>query len=138
MVKMQEDVVLCKIYRKATPLKIIEQRAAVEDHQTKSVGPILSSPQSQESPEENFGESLPQSETNVGLLNAMEEDQDIVSPSSSSVKLGCLKYCNLKDLGMLDVPKFSMDSTNDSVWAQLRSPWLDYWSPGALSSLLNY
>lgn len=32
----QQEIVLCKIYRKATSLKVLEQRAAMVDHETKT------------------------------------------------------------------------------------------------------
>ncbi|CAI9111028.1 OLC1v1011161C2 [Oldenlandia corymbosa var. corymbosa] len=145
----KEDVVVCKIYRKATSLKTIEQNAGVEDLNmpTSILGPVLtsSSPtESQKSPEGSFGEPVQQSESIMMNLPAPykreEEENDIISPSSSSSvnnKPGSLKYCNWKELGVLDVPKFSMDFTTDSLWAQLRSPWLDYWSPGAIANFLQ-
>ncbi|KAL3527276.1 hypothetical protein ACH5RR_011932 [Cinchona calisaya] len=137
----KEDVVLCKIYRKATSLKILEQRATMEDAiNEKTVGPVLSSPvfsspQWQEIPEENSGESLCQNKDVTSLPKTKEEYNDLVVPSSN-VQFGCLKHNG--DLMGLEVPKFNMDITTESLWAQLRSPWLDNWSPGTFANLLNY
>lgn len=136
---MQEDIVLCKIYRKATSLKILEERAAMEDVMAKTVGPISSSPQSQEIPEESLGESLFQYESVASLPMTKEENQELVVPFNSTVQFGCLNYNgNLKTLQVPEVPKFGMDLTTDALLTQLRSPWLEHWSPGAFANLLNY
>ncbi|XP_027078154.1 NAC domain-containing protein 22-like [Coffea eugenioides] len=135
----KEDVVLCKIYRKATSLKILEHRAAMEDIISKTVDPTLSSAQSQEGkiPEKNLGESFSQKQSTINLPMTKQEDDDLSVPNSSA-KFGCLNYnCDLKELQVLDVPKFSMDATTDAFWTQMRSPWLDNWSPSVYANLLN-
>ena len=135
---MQEDVVLCKIYRKATSLKILEHKAAMEDIISKTLEPSLSSTRPQEGiPKENLAKSLAQNQSMTNLPLTKQEDDDLFV-LNSPVKFGCLKYCNdSKELRALDVPKLSMDETADAFWTPMRSLWLENCSLDAFASLLN-
>ncbi|XP_027179203.1 NAC domain-containing protein 22-like [Coffea eugenioides] len=134
----KEDVVLCKIYRKATSLKILEHKAAMEDIISKTLEPSLSSTQPQEGiPKENLAKSLAQNQSMTNLPLTKQEDDDLFV-LNSPVKFGCLKYSNdSKELRALDVPKLSMDETADAFWTPMRSPWLENCSLDAFASLLN-
>ncbi|GMP26999.1 hypothetical protein CsSME_00003195 [Camellia sinensis var. sinensis] len=133
-----KDIVLCKIYRKATSLKVLEERAAIEEksrilHQTPS------SPRSQDSsdhPQESFvALTVSQQDIVFKIEEEEEEEQEIKNVSSSS----SLGFGSMKEhLTELEVPKFSMDHlTMDPLWSQLKSPWLGNWSP-YYANVLNF
>ncbi|KAA8532051.1 hypothetical protein F0562_006807 [Nyssa sinensis] len=132
----KEDIVLCKIYRKATSLKVLEQKAAMEE-QSKTFHPLPSSPLMHDAfssydPHEICG-AVPVSQDPIALKT--EEGEEHVKSTvipSSSLGLGSVK----ENLTELQVPKFSMELTMDPTWSQLRSPWLDIWSPYA--NVLNF
>ncbi|KAA8547571.1 hypothetical protein F0562_004000 [Nyssa sinensis] len=121
----KEDIVLCKIYRKATSLKVLEQRGVMEEEQSRIIhDPMLWSPLKQDclssnNPREIFG--APVSDTVLKVEGEEEHNNEI---HSSCLGLGLVK----ENLTELEVPKFSLDSTMDPLWTQLRSPWLDNWS----------
>ncbi|KAL7192877.1 hypothetical protein ACSBR2_024648 [Camellia fascicularis] len=134
-----EDIVLCKIYRKATSLKVLEERAAMEE-KSRTTLPWPPSPPSQG----NFSSTNPQ-ESFVALTVPLEEDivfkteeeqehESKVSLPSSSIGFGSMK----DNLTELEVPKFNMEfmTMDHPLWSQLRSPWLDNWSPNA--NALNF
>jgi hypothetical protein len=140
---MQEDIVLCKIYRKATSLKTLEQRAAMEDL-SKTNCSLLSSPQSRGTPsiscipEENSTvDSFLFQKESYSLSRTNEEDHmHAVNVIPSAVELGFMDVkFNLREL---EVPGFSMDPTKDNPWwIALKGMWnLDQCSP--LANLLNF
>lgn len=132
-----QDIVLCKIYRKATSLKVLEQRAAIEE-EMKHVhsSPCSTTPQTMDAM--SFGnehhELTDKSPDLFTSISKDEVDDDRLSVAENKVsaetkeKSNCFrpKLLNGQDsLAELQVPKFSMDFSQDPVWMQLRSPWLD-------------
>ncbi|KAL2512554.1 NAC domain containing protein 36 [Abeliophyllum distichum] len=108
------DIVLCKIYRKATSLKVMEQRAAAMEEQVTKTVPT---PMDSVLLEGEFSDASEQSLTKI---------------STNSIMLP-----NGEDkLAHLQVPKLGVDWNQDSFWTQFRSPWLDNFSP--LANLLNF
>lgn len=142
-VSSPQDIVLCKIYRKATSLKVLEQRAAIEEEMN-GTKHVHSSPCSttlqpmdamsfsnehheptDQSP--NFFMSINKDEVEDDILSITENNPFEVSAETKE-KSNCFrpKLLNGQDnLAELQVPKFSMDFSQDPVWMQLRSPWLD-------------
>ncbi|XP_030523160.1 NAC domain-containing protein 6 [Rhodamnia argentea] len=140
-----KEMVLCKIYRKATSLKVLEQRAAMEEGMNKAV-PTASahpSPPSPFSPMEtpsSFSTQPSMNTSNIVLKQELLEGEDeqevqgfITSPaqdydmnkvvtkaSSSSLQMPTGK----EKLPELQVPKMPVDWTQDSFWTQFNSPWL--------------
>lgn len=122
-----QDIVLCKIYRKATSLKVLEQRAAMEEDQIKTsfTSPSPPSPTFDTSsfcgqPEEF---SLPhamlkQEEQEVSMVQEIYTDVKNVS-TATSLQLPQGKI----NLPELQVPKMNTDWSQDPLWSQL-SPWL--------------
>ncbi|THG12056.1 hypothetical protein TEA_017429 [Camellia sinensis var. sinensis] len=138
MMRIQEDIVLCKIYRKATSLKVLEERAAMEE-KSRTTHPTPPSPPSQG----NFSSTNPQ-ESFVALTVPLEEDivfkTEEEQEHESKVSLPSLiGFGSMKDnLTELEVPKFNMEfmTVDHPLWSQLRSPWLDNWSTYA--NALNF
>ncbi|XP_059641604.1 NAC domain-containing protein 6-like [Cornus florida] len=134
--KMKEEVVLCKIYRKATSYKVLEERAAMEGH-SRMMNHLMpsSTTLTQGTPYCHDPQDMFRVTATVpnNIVCKTEEGQDKeVIPSSSLGLLGSMK----EKLVELEVPKFSMESTMDPLWTQLRSPWLDSLSPYA--NMLNF
>ncbi|KAK6922529.1 NAC domain [Dillenia turbinata] len=137
----KEDVVLCKIYRKATSLKVLEQRAAMEEELEATDPTPLASPaedevsQTYNYPPEN---SIP---APVGIVLKTEHEEEDITPLSQQdypEKSGSTSALGRKqNLTSLQLPKPNMDWTVDPSWAQLRSPWMDIWTPLS-SNILNF
>lgn len=138
-----KDIVLCKIYRKATSLKVLEQRAAMQG-ETKAL-PMSHSPPLQDSTAPTgfatpvaFKQELEELMTEENVTEKAEDltqgplPSTSTSTSTSVVRLGS----GLGKLPELQVPKFGMDWTQDPFWTQLRSPWLGSLTPYA--NILNF
>lgn len=134
-----KDIVLCKIYRKATSLKVLEQRAAMQG-ETKAL-PMSHSPPLQDSTAPTgfatpvaFKQELEELMTEENVTEKAEDltQGPLPSTSTSVVRLGS----GLGKLPELQVPKFGMDWTQDPFWTQLRSPWLGSLTPYA--NILNF
>ncbi|KAJ4845785.1 hypothetical protein Tsubulata_041450, partial [Turnera subulata] len=110
----QEDIVLCKVYRKATSLKLLEQRAEVARMCQVAAEDTISS--NERLPLQEIGD---QEEQKVG---AQEELLDSIFGSSG---LGGVVGSTKEKLSELQVPKFSMEWTMDSLWALLMSPMIE-------------
>ncbi|XP_022762977.1 NAC domain-containing protein 35-like [Durio zibethinus] len=144
---LPKDIVLCKIYRKATSLKVLEQRAALEE-ELKAMNTSPSSPLSSLettsfcSPKEDSMPSLsvvPQMvfKKEIEEEEAMvEEKKDGIAKenkvSSESLQLPLGK----EKLPELQLPKMLSDWTQDQFWAQLNSPWFQNLTPYA--NILNF
>ncbi|XP_055807708.1 NAC domain-containing protein 6 [Solanum dulcamara] len=145
-----QDIVLCKIYRKATSLKVLEQRAAIEEEMntTKHVDAppcsiiqpmdamsfcsehheLMTASITDQSP--NILTSIAKDEVEDNILSITENNLFEV-PAEIKGKSNCFrpKLRNGQgNLAELQVPIFSMDFSQDPVWMQLRSPWLDNFS----------
>jgi hypothetical protein len=147
-----QDIVLCKIYRKATSLKVLEQRAAMEEemknfHASPSSPPTSSlektgSFYSTQQEDHQLLQPMPapvhniifkkEAEEVLGLQEKMDERgvETKVSPASLQIPLG------RGQLPELQVPKLTMDWTQDPFWTQLNSPWLQNLTPYA--NILNF
>ncbi|KAK1373769.1 NAC domain-containing protein [Heracleum sosnowskyi] len=135
-----KDIVLCKIYRKATSLKVLEQRAAMEEEIMKTnttstcsdspspqtASPLMDTTASYSSKDEELAvtgvkesfmkeEILEEEETSLSFLS----DEARENTKCSSLHLP-------PDMGNMDLqlPKFS---TQDPFVSPLCSPWLDNW-----------
>ncbi|XP_028797529.1 NAC domain-containing protein 22 [Neltuma alba] len=106
---LPRDIVLCKIYRKATSLKVLEQRAALEEEM--KLLPSASSPCT----------SLDQH--SQPTLKQESPDHELFQPLRTSDKIPDLQ-----------LPLVSMDWNQDPFCAQLNSHWLSSLSP----TLLNF
>lgn len=146
----KDKIVLCKIYRKATSLKVLEQRAAMEE-EMKQMGRCCSSPPSP--PSSNDAVSFAtQPEMPLQLKKEEEEvvevaqenmtnqiaikEKGISSCGSKSVQLGFGKD-KLQELQIpIPIPMMTTDWAQDPFWAQLNSPWLQCLTP--YSNILNF
>jgi len=130
---MQEDIVLCKIYRKATSLKVLEQRAAMEE-KSRASSPTKDTDTLNDVvlKTEEFEEEEKDQKVHEGKVSSSSSSSSWSSSSSSLIGFGSVK----EKLTELEVPKFTMDWTMDPLWTQLRSPWLDNWMPYA--DVLNF
>ncbi|XP_038971169.1 NAC domain-containing protein 22-like [Phoenix dactylifera] len=113
-----EDIVLCKIYRKATSLKELEQRAAMASPNSRSMVDLV-------------------------LQKCMAVDDDGVKEPEEEVekeaKVEVLaESTRSTSLPRLDIPKYNgLEWMQDPFLTQLRSPWMDLWSP-YYASVLNF
>ncbi|KAB2602606.1 NAC transcription factor 29 [Pyrus ussuriensis x Pyrus communis] len=142
-----KDIVLCKIYRKATSLKVLEQMAAIEGDQIKN---FHASPNSSPPPtsmdtisfcSQALQEDLtPQISTNhVVFKQEIEEAALVIAQEQKDENAMEIKGSPpppMYNLPELQVPKFSMDWTQDTVWTQMNSPWLQNLTP--LANILNF
>ncbi|KAK4360486.1 hypothetical protein RND71_019438 [Anisodus tanguticus] len=109
------DIVLCKIYRKATSFKELEQRAMIEEVATRRAPTSVPSPQSQDM----FGslESSSFSKNDMYFRSCEEENHH-------TVKLPQLSASN----AFVEPPKLSFDSLSSPLWTELQSAGQDLWS----------
>lgn len=118
---LPKDIVLCKIYRKATSIKVLEQRAAMEEAQHP---PSPSSIDSQ-----HLDLSAPQPVTSSHVTSDSTNDTD--KKPGLKLPMGAAKISELR------LPKCDMDWSHDS---QLRSPWLQnlIFTPPPYANMLNF
>ncbi|KAL0913317.1 hypothetical protein M5K25_016768 [Dendrobium thyrsiflorum] len=163
----KEDIVLCKVYRKATSLKELEHRAAMEEDSRASQGATVSATSSDQEDVQRFGydevimemkeEPETTMSTEISLSAAQFRPPTMPFPEStetyrrptipleSSADQGQLNKPakimtnrQLPNLPALQVPNHtSFDWVQDPFLSQLRSPWLDQWSP-LYANLLNF
>ncbi|XP_061362427.1 NAC domain-containing protein 6 [Gastrolobium bilobum] len=156
--RLPKDIVLCKIYRKATSLKVLEQRAAMEEEMKQLVCSPASPPSSTDtmsfsSPHEEQNVHLPLLQQHVILKKESEAETEERVYMSMSVpkqektrnqfsmkenKTTCGTSLQLP-LGKDKLPELQLpmvtDWTQDTFWAQLNSPWLQNLTP---SNILNF
>ncbi|WOL16821.1 hypothetical protein Cni_G25609 [Canna indica] len=129
---VKEDIVLCKVYRKATSLKELEQRAAKEEDAGKAAYTCMADTTSN-SDQENYNCPSVQLDYNGELKEMMKEemqkDLEVTSPTSTTVSRSV-------SLPELQVPKSGMEWLQDPFL--LRSPWTDQWSPYNYANILNF
>lgn len=150
-----QDIVLCKIYRKATSLKVLEQRAAIEEEMKQMIG-SLSPPSStdtmsfsttQQQQEYHQYVSMPLLQNVVLPKKESEADhqsEEMVSEFISTPKQEKTKNkttCGTSiqlPLGKDNLPELQLpiatDWTQDTFWAQFNSPWMQ----NAYSNILNF
>ncbi|CAK9177904.1 unnamed protein product [Ilex paraguariensis] len=132
-----KDTVLCKIYRKATSLKVLEQRAAMEEEMKTIQAPPPASP---------IMGTMSFCNRHEDFMVFKKEDEELLQleeRKNGGTEENVGKTCSTLQLPMgieklteVQVPKFSMDWTQDPFWTQLRSPWLDNCNPYA--NVLNF
>jgi hypothetical protein len=144
-----QDIVLCKIYRKATSLKVLEQRAAMEEEMKNfHASPNSSPPTSLETGsfythQEDYQLVAPmaavhnivfkkEAEEVLGLTEKVDERAVESKVSSTSLQ----SPFGRGQLPELQVPKLTTDWTQDPFWTQLNSPWLQNLTPYA--NILNF
>ncbi|KAK0581828.1 hypothetical protein LWI29_018468 [Acer saccharum] len=158
---LPKDIVLCKIYRKATSLKVLEQRAAMEEEtKTMTTTTFFQTSSSPSPPSSSMTmETIPFFSQEDELIPAMaplqpphmilkKEEQELVTAydiemeekkgsTTTSLKMPQGKT----NLPELQVPKtLTPDWTQDPVWAQL-SPWLQNLTQNftpTYSNILNF
>ncbi|CDP14517.1 unnamed protein product [Coffea canephora] len=149
-------VVLCKIYRKATSLRVLEQRAGVDQQQPEEAK-ALSIPVLLHHHHHTSKLSSGLDKKHVAITPAITADDDEEDDEDDHDSLECKgksRTCtnNLRlpsttttgksgnKLAELQVPsRLSMDWTQDPFWAQLRSPWLDNLAtPNYHANVLNF
>lgn len=146
-----QDIVLCKIYRKATSLKVLEQRAAMEEElKTMNTSPS-STVSSMEtisffSPKEDLPPSIsvPQvvfkKEIKEEEKLLLEEKKDGMMMMGNEKKISSASSLQLpfgkEILPELQLPKMLNDWNQDQFWAQLNSPWFQNLTPYA--NILNF
>ncbi|PKA53993.1 Putative NAC domain-containing protein 94 [Apostasia shenzhenica] len=142
-----EDIVLCKVYRKATSMKELEQRAAVEEDSRASHGCAASGTSSDQ---ESF-QRFVYDEENMSMMEEAEPEAREISTSAVWPEVPLLESSAAKplppmakasrqgpQLPAIQVPiHTSFEWMQDSLISQLRSPWLDQWSP-MYANLLNF
>ncbi|KAI4350230.1 hypothetical protein L6164_004703 [Bauhinia variegata] len=153
---LRKDIVLCKIYRKATSLKVLEQRAAMEE-ETKQLGGSPSSSTETisfngQSQHEDRNASMASQVQHVVLKKEADEDMLLHQQQNNTIELHNIqeKDNDVKDtkttlqlppgidkLSELQVPTINMDWTQDQFWTQLTSPWLQNLTPN-YSNILNF
>ncbi|KAJ4777879.1 NAC domain-containing protein 35 [Rhynchospora pubera] len=128
----QGHVVLCKIYRKATSMKELEQRAAMEQVNQVSLekSSFSTSADNLSSSDdlENFIMTSTQS-NGWNIKNPADKGikQEIEIVSESKVPARSVNEPPLE----LQVPTYSFDLIHDTLFTQLYSPWLDQGLPYA-------
>lgn len=152
-----QDIVLCKIYRKATSLKVLEQRAAIEEEMKQMIGSL--SPASPPSSTDTMSFSTTQQQeyhqyVSMPLLqnvvlpkkeseadNQSEEIVSITTPKQEKTKNKTTCGTSIQlPLGKDNLPELQLpiatDWTQDTFWAQFNSPWMQNWT--AYSNILNF
>lgn len=112
---------LCKIYRKATSIKVLEQRAAMEETQPPQSPSLIHS-------------QVRRPITSTHVASDLEEEESkIHTGKEPSLKLPI----GTDKLSELRLPKTDMDWSHDS---QLRSPWLHnlIFTPPPYANILNF
>ena len=149
---VQEDIVLCKVYRKAVSLKELEQRVAMEElaraasasctpsasgHNDTAGSPTDDSTMSSSRSDHHQAQ---QGETMMGVAippaSVCRMKKEVMAESTTAV----LRPATLS-LPQLDVAKKQQQQQEwmqDPFLTQLRSPWMESWSPYFASSVLNF
>ncbi|KAL2936910.1 NAC domain-containing protein 22 [Bienertia sinuspersici] len=151
------DIVLCKIYRKATSLKELEQRAAMEEAIEKSkIASYPTSPLSSSNETQSFlsGETscqiqelLPQITGNYNITSTLKKEENFDNfLVDNNCKLAAAATSNTiqvpfgKEGLELQVPKSGIDWAQDPYCSLSFSPWLDnllnFSSPTLISQIL--
>ncbi|KAE9620255.1 hypothetical protein Lal_00019497 [Lupinus albus] len=136
--KLPKEIVLCKIYRKATSLKVLEQRAALEEETKQLVGSPPSSTDTMSFNSQMEDQTMPLPYFQHVLKKEAEE---MVSMPVQENKKTCITSLQLplgnEMLPELQLPMMTTDWTQDSFWAQLNSPWLQNLTP-TYYNILNF
>ncbi|GMJ05644.1 NAC domain containing protein 36 [Hibiscus trionum] len=134
------DIVLCKIYRKATSLKVLEQRAAMEE-ELKAMNSTSPSSSPLSSMETIYFCTSEQDLAPQVVFKKETEQESMVhkkrSAKESKVSLSSLQLPLGKEImAELQLPKVPSDWTQDQFWTQLNSPCFQNLTPYA-ANILN-
>ncbi|PIA46951.1 hypothetical protein AQUCO_01500469v1 [Aquilegia coerulea] len=140
----KEDIVLCKIYRKATSLKVLEQRAVVMEEEmktSKDVSPCSTLENSVVKQQDDFMTWVvpfaddylfkPKDEGKEKIKEIKEEIKEVTSDDSSATSSATSSLRHDSIFPELQLPQANMDWTQDTFWTQLHSPW-DLWAANVL------
>ncbi|XP_077246310.1 NAC domain-containing protein 6-like [Tasmannia lanceolata] len=119
----KEDIVLCKIYRKATSLRVLEQRAMQEDLRMSQFS--VSTMDTLSSSQQEKSQTKPHVKEEIANEKKYEKESEV-----SSEQVGWVQ----QNLPELQLPKYSLDWMQDPFL--LRSPWFENWTPYA--NVLNF
>ncbi|KAJ6692955.1 putative proteinC TRANSCRIPTION FACTOR 29-LIKE [Salix purpurea] len=142
---LPKDLVLCKIYRKATSLKVLEQRAAMEDEMKTIHASPSSSPPPPSLDTMPFCRLLEDPVPPISLpaqhlvfKKEIEDDSNIRYEKPNEIRTPRLQLPPGKDrLPELHVPsKLNMEWNQDPIWS-LNSPWL-LQNPALYADILNF
>ncbi|KAE9593423.1 hypothetical protein Lal_00029033 [Lupinus albus] len=146
---LPKEIVLCKIYRKATSLKVLEQRAALEEETKQLVGsPAYSTDTMSFIEDQNMVQQhvvlKKECEGNDEMLSVPMQENTRSELSIIENKMTCGTSLQLPlgndKLPELQLPMMITDwtqLTQDNFWAQLNSPWLQNLTP-SYSNILNF
>ncbi|KAJ1260829.1 hypothetical protein BS78_10G262400 [Paspalum vaginatum] len=151
----KEDIVLCKIYRKAVSLKELEQRVAMEElaratatpssvsHNTGSPADSTMSSSDQEAPQQQGHHqttavmTMPLVAGIVPPAATMKKEAEVMVADDGPTAAALVRPATLS-LPQLDVQaKQQQEWMQDPFLTQLRSPWMESWSP-YYASVLNF
>lgn len=122
---------MCKVYRKAVSLKELEQRVAMEETRFlhNSASPVDSFSSSDHDAVQNWmfvedaGSSLPEE------IQQKEVEEEVVKVETTEA-VAPVPPAKQLNLPGLELPKFNaLEWMQDPFLTQLRSPWMDQWSP---------
>nr|TKS05567.1 hypothetical protein D5086_0000136640 [Populus alba] len=131
-IRSSSDIVLCKIYRKATSLKVLEQRAAMEEEMKTIHASPSSSPPPSSLDTMSFCSQLEDPvppvlmpAQNLVFKKEIEDSNNVRYEKPNEIKRPSLHLPTGKDmLPELQVPsKLSMEWNQDPIWS-LNSPWI--------------
>lgn len=141
---LPKDIVLCKIYRKATSLKVLEQRAAMEEEMKTIHASPSSSPPPSSLDTMSFCSQLEDPvppvlmpAQNLVFKKEIEDSNNVRYEKPNEIKRPSLHLPTGKDmLPELQVPsKLSMEWNQDPIWS-LNSPWIQTFAHYA--DILNF
>ncbi|AQK80865.1 NAC domain-containing protein 22 [Zea mays] len=151
----KEDIVLCKVYRKAVSLKELEQRVAMEElaRATPSASHNAGSPaDSMSSSDQDQQTQLGQGGVEIMItmpvggispppplpppvMMSMKQEEEVAEPEAPLPAV--LMRPSTLSLPQLEVAKQQQEWMQDPFLTQLRSPWMESWSP-YYPSVLNF
>ncbi|TVU12886.1 hypothetical protein EJB05_46552, partial [Eragrostis curvula] len=132
-----EGVVLCKVYRKAVSLKELEQRVAMEELARAG------------STSHNSSAGSP-GDSSSGAVSSSSDHQTMMAPAvpcmmkkeeTADASAAVARPAAMMSLPQLEVarpPQQVAEWMQDPFLTQLRSPWMESWSPYYPSSVLNF
>ncbi|RLN12249.1 NAC domain-containing protein 67-like [Panicum miliaceum] len=150
----KEDIVLCKIYRKAVSLKELEQRVAMEELARASActpsashndtGSPADSMSSSDHQQQGGGGGAQQGEINVMMMgvaippaSVCMKKEEVMAESTAVLRPATLSLPQL-DVAKQPAAAQQQEWMQDPFLTQLRSPWMESWSPYYASSVLNF
>ncbi|TVU07532.1 hypothetical protein EJB05_40891, partial [Eragrostis curvula] len=138
----KEDMVLCKIYRKAVSLKELEQRVAMEELARATATPSATS-HSTGSPGDSISSSEHDQELaphlQLGSRPCVMKKEEVVETTTAAavMKPATLSLPQLEVARPPSQQLLGAEWMQDPFLTQLRSPWMETWSP-YYASVLNF